>query len=72
VTLTLQDDDLNEAQETVTVSGAAVGSSGLRLTGSGAGAVQYTSGGDTAGVDVTDTDAITHFHRQRWHRFARR
>ncbi|MDD9818481.1 MAG: hypothetical protein OXU61_10180, partial [Gammaproteobacteria bacterium] len=59
VTLTLTDDSLNEGTESLTVTGTAVGATGLRLTGSGAGGVEYTTGGDTVSVDVTDNDPIT-------------
>ncbi|MDD9818947.1 MAG: hypothetical protein OXU61_12565, partial [Gammaproteobacteria bacterium] len=59
ISVTLLDDDVNEATETVTVTGTAAGDSGLRLSGSGFGAVEYTTGGATASVAVTDTDAIT-------------
>ncbi|MDD9863405.1 MAG: hypothetical protein OXU54_02350, partial [Gammaproteobacteria bacterium] len=58
VTLTVSNDALNEATESLTLTGAAVGASGLRLTGSGAGAVEYASGGNEASVDVTDDDPI--------------
>jgi len=61
ITVTLQDDDVNEAHEMVTITGAPVGASGLLLSGTAGtfGAVQYTTGGDTAGVEVTDDDDIT-------------
>ncbi|MDD9802844.1 MAG: hypothetical protein OXU53_09895, partial [Deltaproteobacteria bacterium] len=60
ITLNISDDGLNEAQESLTVTGAAVGATGLRLSGAGAfGAVEYTSGGNTASVPITDNDPIT-------------
>ena len=56
ITINLQPDNLNEAAETLTVTGTAPGSSGLRT----AGAIGYTSGGNTANISVTDNanDAI--------------
>ncbi|MDD9874822.1 MAG: hypothetical protein OXU22_04710, partial [Gammaproteobacteria bacterium] len=62
IVVTLLDDELNEAQETVTVTGASPALASLtrlRLTGTGSGGVQYTAGGNLAAVDVTDDDAIS-------------
>ncbi|MDD9874217.1 MAG: hypothetical protein OXU22_01600, partial [Gammaproteobacteria bacterium] len=62
ITVTLLDDDLNEARKTVTVTGAAVGGSGLRLTGTAGtfGGVEYAgSSGNAASVPVDDDDAIS-------------
>jgi len=60
LTLAITDDDLNEATETITVTGAAVGASGLRLSGTAGtfGAIEYTTGGNAAEVMVTDNDDI--------------
>jgi len=58
ISVTLYDDDLNEAQKTLTLAGGAPGSAGLRLTGAGAGRAQYTSGGGAVAIAVTDTDDI--------------
>ncbi|MDD9850760.1 MAG: hypothetical protein OXU94_03215, partial [Gammaproteobacteria bacterium] len=55
ITVNLQGDTLNEAADTLTITGAAPGDSGLRT----AGAIDYTSNGNTDSVNITDDDAIT-------------
>ncbi|MDD9816218.1 MAG: hypothetical protein OXU31_09675, partial [Gammaproteobacteria bacterium] len=55
ITVNLQGDTLNEATEALTVTGAAAGSTGLRT----AGAIDYTTVGNTASANITDDDAIT-------------
>ena len=58
IAVTLLDDNLNEARKTLTVTGGAPGDSGLRLSGSGAGGAEYTTGGGEVAVVVTDSDDI--------------
>ncbi|MDD9875658.1 MAG: hypothetical protein OXU22_09025, partial [Gammaproteobacteria bacterium] len=57
LTLTATDDDLNEAAEQLTVTGAAPGAAGLRL--SNGGGAKYTEGGDSASRPIADDDAIS-------------
>ncbi|MDD9815792.1 MAG: hypothetical protein OXU31_07465, partial [Gammaproteobacteria bacterium] len=56
VTVNLNDDNLNEATETLTLAGENAGATGLRI---GVGAISYASGGQSDTVMVTDNDAIT-------------
>ncbi|MDD9818001.1 MAG: hypothetical protein OXU61_07715, partial [Gammaproteobacteria bacterium] len=55
IAIDLQGDNLNEATETLAVTGAAPGASGLRTAGS----IGYAANGDRDTVSVTDDDAIT-------------
>ncbi|MDD9873213.1 MAG: hypothetical protein OXU65_06890, partial [Deltaproteobacteria bacterium] len=59
ITVNITDDMLNEATESLSVTGAAASASGLRLTGAGAGGVEYTSSGNTVSVPITDGDPIS-------------
>ncbi|MDD9802091.1 MAG: hypothetical protein OXU53_06010, partial [Deltaproteobacteria bacterium] len=57
ITVDLIDDDVNEATETLTITGAAPGATGLRAANGGD--VGYVLNGNRETVDVTDDDAIT-------------
>ncbi|MDD9801704.1 MAG: hypothetical protein OXU53_03965 [Deltaproteobacteria bacterium] len=59
ITVALVNNTVNEAQKTLELQAAAVGASGLRLSGTGTGVVEYSTGGDMVSVDVTDDDDIT-------------
>ncbi|MDD9853616.1 MAG: hypothetical protein OXU78_06655, partial [Deltaproteobacteria bacterium] len=59
ITVALVNNTVNEAQKTLELQAAAVGASGLRLSGMGTGVVEYSTGGDMVSVDVTDDDDIT-------------
>ncbi|MDD9853497.1 MAG: hypothetical protein OXU78_06055, partial [Deltaproteobacteria bacterium] len=56
ITVDLIDDDVNEATETLTITGAVPGATGLRAANGGD--VGYVLNGNRETVDVTDDDAI--------------
>ena len=58
VIVNLVGDSLNEASETLTLTGAPPGPDGLRATPP-LGRMAYTDGGDSASVEVTDENPIT-------------
>jgi len=56
VTVDLLEDTVNEATETLTLTGAAAGATGLRIA---VGSVSYATNGDTDSVNITDNDPIS-------------
>ena len=56
IVVRLLDDNLNEAAETLTLSGAAAGADGLRT---GGGAIRYAAAATTATVVIADNDPVT-------------
>jgi len=59
IAVAIEDDDLNEATETLTITGADAGSGGLRVGAGGGRAAYAGDSAQSAGVEITDNDALT-------------